>query len=65
MSTEKTAQRDGFLRLTITIPAELETFIESRRKSPLHAGNLSSYVRSLIIADQAAHPPPQLQEAAP
>ena len=40
------------MRATITIPAELASHVEKRKNEPTHAGNLSSYVRTLIIADQ-------------
>ena len=52
MATNKKPKRSGFLRPTLTIPDELESFIERRKNEPQHAGNLSSYVRGLIIADK-------------
>lgn len=45
----------GFFKPTLSIPAELQPFVKQRKNAPQHAGNLSSYVRSLIIADQKAH----------
>jgi len=41
-----------FVRPTISLPAELVPFIEARKRTPQHSGNLSSYIRSLIIADR-------------
>ena len=44
--------RTRFIRSTVTIPAELVGFIGRRVGDPVHAGNLSSYIRSLIIHDR-------------
>lgn len=44
-----------FIKPTISIPNELEGFIDERKNSPQHAGSLSSYIRSLIIADRAGN----------
>ncbi len=48
------AERNAdFIRKTITIPAEVVPFAEEKAASPEHAGNLSSYIRTLILADRA------------
>ena len=52
MKNGKPKARNDFVRATITIPAELASHVEKRKNEPTHAGNLSSYVRTLIIADQ-------------
>jgi len=43
-----------FMRTTITLPAELQPFVEMRKSAPEHAGNMSAYVRSLILQDRKA-----------
>jgi Arc/MetJ-type ribon-helix-helix transcriptional regulator len=45
-----------FMRKTVTIPSDLKHFVEERVAHPKHAGNLSSYVRNLILEDRAQHP---------
>jgi hypothetical protein len=40
-----------FIRKSITIPASLWDHVEKRMKDPLHANNLSSYIRTLIVGD--------------
>lgn len=45
-----------FVRATLSLPVELQAFIEHRKADPKHAGNLSSYVRNLILEDRAQHP---------
>jgi hypothetical protein len=55
-SKQKTPQPAGepeFVRKTITIPVELELFANDRSNQPEHAGNFSSYVRTLILRDRA------------
>jgi len=52
--------RPEFIRKTVTIPGELEQFIEERRKLPENAGNFSGYVTRLIVKDKGE----QLQNAA-
>lgn len=47
----KKTERD-FIRKTVTIPSELEEFSGEQTAKPEHAGNFSSYVRSLILRDQ-------------
>lgn len=42
----------GFVRHTLTLPDELWRFAQTRKSSPVHAGSLSSYIRSLILKDQ-------------
>jgi len=42
-----------FIRVTVTIPGELKAHVDSRKNSLEHAGNFSSYVRSLILKDKA------------
>jgi len=54
MANETGNKRNGFIRSTLTIPQELSDFIEAQKNQPAHAGNLSSYVRGLIIADKLA-----------
>lgn len=49
----KPKQRGGFVRKTVTIPGEITPFAEERTASPEHAGNFSSYVRTLILKDKA------------
>lgn len=46
----KPAKNDR-IRATITIPNELEKFVERQKAHPLHSGNLSSYLRALIVGD--------------
>jgi hypothetical protein len=45
----------GFIRKTVTIPVELEDFTVEQSGRPEHSGNLSSYVRKLIIQDKSQH----------
>ena len=49
----KGKKRAGFMRPTLTIPTELSQFIDQQKNDPRHAGNLSSYIRMLIIEDKA------------
>jgi Arc/MetJ-type ribon-helix-helix transcriptional regulator len=56
--TNTSAVKQTFVRRTVTIPAELADYVEQQRNSPQHAGNLSSFVRSLVIADRAARGEP-------
>jgi hypothetical protein len=42
----------GFVRKTVTIPADLAGFVEQQKNFPEHAGNLSSYLRTLILRDR-------------
>lgn len=44
--------KPGFIRKTVTIPGELSGFVERETEKPAHAGNLSSYIRSLILRDR-------------
>jgi len=41
-----------FERKTITLPAAVAEFADKRAAQPEYAGNVSAYVRSLIIADK-------------
>jgi hypothetical protein len=50
--SSKTKTVKNFVKPTISIPVELEAFVVKRKSEPQHAGNLSSYIRSLIIADR-------------
>lgn len=50
----KQRQANSFVRKNITIPIELWPFAEAQAASPLYAGNLSLYVRSLIFRDHEA-----------
>jgi len=52
--TEKPTAKPDFVRKTVTIPAELDSFANNRTNAPEHAGNFSAYVRSLIIQDRNA-----------
>jgi hypothetical protein len=54
-SKKKSARSDRFVRKTLTIPADVISFGDQQAAKPEHAGNWSSYVRSLIIADHAKH----------
>lgn len=38
-----------YVRISLSIPRDLWPFFERQRKRPQHAGNRSSYVRSLIL----------------
>lgn len=42
----------GFIRKTVTLPDEVAEFADSQAAKPEHAGNVSSYVRSLILQDR-------------
>ena len=42
----------SFVRKTVTIPEELSDFTDEQVSQPEHAGNFSSYVRSLILRDR-------------
>lgn len=53
-STEKPTEKPEFVRKTVTIPAELDSFANNQTNAPEHAGNFSAYVRSLIIRDRNA-----------
>ena len=44
--------KTGFIRKTVTLPAELGDFALAQSSEPEHAGNLSSYVRGLILRDR-------------
>lgn len=46
-------QGGEFVRVTLTLPRELEPFMENEVARPEHAGNRSSFVRSLIIEHRA------------
>lgn len=46
-----------FQARTISIPADLWPWAKCQAASPAHAGNLSSYVRNLILKDYTAHQP--------
>jgi hypothetical protein len=52
MDKRSVPKRHLFVRTTITIPQELKPFVARRKSDPQHSGNLSSYIRSLIIADK-------------
>lgn len=58
-STAAEVERKEPSRHTISLPWELMEFAKHQANQPQHAGNMSSYVRSLIIRDQAdAEPKP-------
>lgn len=44
-----------FVRKTVTLPEDLEAFVLLRVGTLQHAGNLSSYLRGLIIEDRDKH----------
>jgi hypothetical protein len=44
---------EGFVHRTISLPRDLVAFADERSAQPEHAGNFSSYLRSLIIQDRA------------
>jgi len=48
----KPAPAPAFYRFTFSLPAELKEFVETRARAPRHAGNLSSYIRDLVITDK-------------
>lgn len=50
--SEQTSLKQQFVRATVTIPAELAPFAQQRASQPEHAGNLSSYIRGLIVRDK-------------
>lgn len=45
-------KKSGFVRHTITIPADLEEYFISRKNSAEHAGNASGYARTLVIEER-------------
>lgn len=45
-------KNQDFRRATVTIPRELVPFADGRAAEPEHAGNFSSYIRSLILRDK-------------
>ena len=51
----ETNVKQQFVRATVTIPAELAPFAQQRASEPEHAGNLSSYIRGLIVRDKREH----------
>ena len=54
MSTTRhgSAVAKGIVRKTVVLPPEVFDFAEEQSNEPQHAGNLSSYVRSLILKDR-------------
>ncbi len=44
--------QQAFVRKTITIQEDLASFADAQAALPEHAGNVSSYVRNLIIQDR-------------
>ena len=46
----------SFFKPTISLPEDLQPFVEQRKNEPQHAGNLSSYIRFLIISDRNNKP---------
>ena len=51
LKTQKGRKRE-FVRKTVTLPKDLEAYTEERADAPEHAGNLSSYIRNLILNDR-------------
>jgi hypothetical protein len=45
------AKGGDFLAHTVTLPVELSAWARRRSAEPAHAGNMSSYVRGLILED--------------
>jgi hypothetical protein len=45
----KSKFRNGFVRQTISLPGDVYEYALAQSELPTHAGNLSSFVRSLII----------------
>jgi len=45
---------DAFVHRTISLPMDLAAFADERSAQPEHAGDFSSYLRSLIIQDEVA-----------
>ena len=50
-TADKPNPRRAIVRRTITIPGELDGWVERQSSQPQHMGNVSSYVRSLVIED--------------
>lgn len=46
----------NFVFKTISLPPDVFRFAKARASEPDHAGNVSGYIRRLIIQDCAAHP---------
>ncbi len=45
-------RRPPIIRPTLTLPQELYLFARQRADEPEFAGNLSAYVRNLLVADK-------------
>lgn len=43
----------GFFRVSISLPATLESFVETRAGQMKYAGSVSAYIRDLVLADRA------------
>lgn len=51
MKTRRKRPSNGFIRRTITLPSSLFEFAVSRSQQPRHAGNMSGYIRDLVLDD--------------
>ena len=49
--------KSGFVKRTVSIPEELVGFVGERKEAPEFAGNLSAYVRGLILRDRESRLP--------
>jgi len=52
-SARRAPKKSGFAVRTISFPKELLKYARLRARDPQHAGNLSSFLRSLVIEDKA------------
>lgn len=50
-SSRAKAHGKKYVRISLSIPRDLWPFFERQRRLPKHAGNRSSFVRSLIIEE--------------
>jgi hypothetical protein len=51
MKRSMSPKNSDYVRISLSIPREVWSFFERQCMQPLHAGNRSSYVRSLIVAE--------------
>ena len=49
--SKKKRAGDRFIRKTVTLPREVGDFANQRAAELMHAGNVSSYIRTLILKD--------------
>lgn len=53
----------GFVPKSITLPGDVLEFAQTQANQPIHAKNMSSYIRTLIIADKAEKDARKAEEA--